>query len=124
MRTSAACRVLLLVTCLTGLCRGAVKVQSPNGGESIPARSRHPITWSFDAGVQQVSIEFSFTGGVFWDPVTPSAATVKGQGSYLWTVPSVSSPRCLIRVTAIGKPGADSCGSTDEVRYRIAAFCL
>ncbi len=105
MRTSAACRVLLLVTCLSGLCRGGVKVQSPNGGESIPAGSRHLITWSCNAGVQQVSIEFSFTGGVFWDVVVPSVAFTKGQGNYLWTVPSVSSPRCLIRITALGKPG-------------------
>jgi len=105
MRTSAACRVLLLVTCSAGLCRGSVRVQSPNGDESIPAKSRHLITWSCDASVQQVSIEFSFTGGVFWDVVAPGVASVKGQGSYLWTVPSVSSPRCLIRVTAIGKTG-------------------
>ncbi len=105
MRTLAACRVLLLMTCSAGLCCGGVKVQNPDGGESIPARSQHLITWSCDAGVQQVSIEFSFTGGVFWDAVAPSVASVKGQGSYLWRVPSVSSPRCLIRVTAIGKPG-------------------
>jgi hypothetical protein len=104
MRISAACCTLLLVTCSAGLCRGAVKVQSPNRGESIPARSRHLITWSCDVATQQVNIEFSFTGGVFWDVVAPGVASVKGQGSYPWTVPSVSSPRCLIRVTAMGKP--------------------
>ena len=105
MRTSTAYCVLLLVARSARLCCGGVKVQSPNGDESIPAGSRQLITWSCDAGVQQVSIGFSFTGGVSWDPVAPSVASIKGQGSYLWKVPSVSSPRCLIRVTAIGKPG-------------------
>ena len=112
MRTSAARCVLLLVACLAEPCCGGVKVQSPNGGESIPAGSRHLITWSCDAGIQQVSIEFSFTGGVFWDPVAPSVASIKGQGSYLWRVPSIASPRCLIRVTAIGKPGGSDQSDT------------
>ncbi|MCX5646581.1 MAG: CAP domain-containing protein [Phycisphaerae bacterium] len=106
-------RVLLLAACSAGLisvglvepCRAGVKVESPNGGESIPAKSRRPIIWSCDASVQQVMIEFSYTGGVFWNMVAPVAPCAKGKGSYLWTVPSISSPRCLIRVTTAGKLG-------------------
>ena len=113
VRTSLVQRVLFLAVCSAGLtsvglvepCRGAVKVESPKGGESIPAKSRRPIAWSCDASIQQATIEFSYTGGVFWDVVAPAAPCAKGKGSYLWTVPSISSPRCLIRVTAAGKLG-------------------
>jgi len=106
MRATATRGVLLLVTlCSAGLCRGGVKVESPNGGESFPAKSQQRITWSCDTSIQQVTIEFSFTGGVFWDVVAPAAPCTKGKGSYVWTVPAVSSPRCLIRVTAAGKMG-------------------
>jgi hypothetical protein len=106
MRTTAAWGVLLLMAGSAGLCRGDVKVQSPNGGESFPANSRRLITWSCDVGIQQVTVEFSFTGGIFWDVVASAVPCGKGQGSYLWTVPPVSSPRCLIRVTGSGQSGS------------------
>jgi hypothetical protein len=113
MMTSVVRRVLFLTVCWAGLtsvslvepCCGGVKVESPKGGESIPAKSRRLITWSCDASIQQVTVEFSYTGGVFWDVVAPAAPCAKGKGSYLWTVPALSSPRCLIRVTALGKLG-------------------
>ncbi len=93
-------------------CRGAVKVLSPKGGDSIPAKSQRLITWSCDTSIQQVTIEFSYTGGVFWDVVTPTAPCAQGKGSYLWTVPAISSPRCLIRVTAVGKAGGSDQNGT------------
>ena len=101
MRATAVRGVLLLMVCSAGLtsvglvepCRGSVTVQSPNGGESIAAGSRRLVTWSCDTSVRQATIEFSFTGGVFWDVVAPAAPASGGQGSYPWTVPSVSSPR-------------------------------
>jgi hypothetical protein len=106
--------VLFLAVCSAGLlgvglvepCRAAIRVESPNGGESIPAKSQRLVTWSCDTSIQQVAIEFSYTGGVFWDVVAPAVPCVKGKGSYLWTVPALSSPRCLIRVTAVGKVGS------------------
>ena len=114
MRTLVVPRVLFLTVCSVGLvcvglvepCRAAIRVESPNGGESIPAKSQRLITWSCDTSIQQVTIEFSYTGGVFWDVVAPAVPCVKGKGSYLWTVPAISSPRCLIRVTAVGKLGS------------------
>ena len=114
MRTMVVQRVWLLAVCLVGLlgvglvepCRAAIRVESPNGGESIPAQSQRLITWSCDTSIQQVTIEFSYTGGVFWDVVAPAVPCTKGKGSYLWTVPAISSPRCLIRVTAVGKMGS------------------
>ena len=121
MRTMVVQRVWLLAVCSAGLlgvglvepCRAAIRVESPNGGESIPAQSQRLVTWSCDPSIQQVTIEFSYTGGVFWDVVAPAVPCTKGKGSYLWTVPAISSPRCLIRVTAVGKMG--SLGRSDTL---------
>jgi hypothetical protein len=103
MKTTAVRGVVLWAICSAGLCHGGVQVESPKGGESIPAKSRWLITWSCDASIQQVTIEFSYSGGIFWDVIAPAVPSIKGKGSYLWTVPVISSPRCLIRVTAIDK---------------------
>jgi hypothetical protein len=105
MRISALYGILLLAVCSAGRCGDVVTVERPKGGESIAARSQQRITWSCDTSVQEVTIEFSFTGGVFWDVVAVAAPSAQGKGSYLWAVPAVSSPRCLIRVTALTKSG-------------------
>ncbi len=114
MRTSVVRGALLLAVCSAGLafvglvepCRAGIKVESPNGSESIPAQSQRLIAWSCDTSIQQVTVEFSYTGGVFWDVVASAVPCAKGKGNYLWTVPAISSPRCLIRVTAVGKVGS------------------
>ncbi len=96
---------LVLVACLAGLCSGAVRVASPNGGESFPAGSTQLIVWQCDTSVSTAAVEFSYTDGVLWETLAAAAPCAKGQGSYVWKVPAVSSPRCLIRVTDRGKIG-------------------
>jgi hypothetical protein len=86
------------VLCVIGLCDGAIVVDSPNGGERLSAGSRRLITWRCDNSVTLVDIEFSFTEGVLWETVAAKVACGGGEGSFLWTVPAISSPRCLIRV--------------------------
>jgi hypothetical protein len=66
-------RTLLLTACLTGLCGGAVRVLSPNGGESFSAKSTQLITWQCDTSTTQAVIEFSYTDGVLWETVAPAA---------------------------------------------------
>jgi len=105
MKTMRVGYVLLLTACLVGWCSAAVTVQSPNGGEKIPAQGTWLITWRCDAGTTQVRIEFSFTDGVFWEVVAPAAACGQGRGSYRWTVPEISSASCLIRITDLRKAG-------------------
>jgi len=113
MGTTSARYAMLLTACLAALCSGGITIESPNGGERIPAKSQWTIAWRCDGTIQQVTIEFSFTNGVFWEPVTPAAACAKGKGSYFWAVPSVSSPQCLIRITDAGKSVAS--GQSDAV---------
>lgn len=105
MRATGLGCALMLAGCLAGVCSGAVKVESPNGGESLPAGSRQVIAWQCDTSIEQAAVEFSYTGGVLWETVTPAARCVNGRGSLAWEVPAVSSPRCLVRVTAAAKSG-------------------
>lgn len=97
--TSFAC-ALMLCAGLAGLSSGAITVQFPNGGESLPAESAQVIAWECDPGINEVAIEFSYTGGVLWETLTLAVKCINGRGSYLWRVPAVTSPRCLIRITA------------------------
>lgn len=112
MRIMGLGYILVLAGCLGGLCSGAVKVVSPNGGEAIPAKSTQVIAWKCDTNVQQATVEFSYTAGVLWETVTTTARCNDGQGSYSWQVPAVSSPQCLIRVTANDKSGASDRSDT------------
>jgi hypothetical protein len=96
---------LTLVVCLAGLCDAAVRVVSPNGGESFPVGSTQLVVWQCDTSVSTAAVEFSYTDGVLWETLAAAAPCEKGQGSLVWKVPAVSSPRCLIRVTPASKSG-------------------
>jgi hypothetical protein len=90
--------MLVLTICLAGPSSGVTRIESPNGGEKIPAGGQWLITWQCDSSPEQVSIEFSSSGGVFWESIVLAAACIQGRGSYLWIVPDLSSPKCLIRI--------------------------
>ncbi|RPJ23062.1 MAG: hypothetical protein EHM35_17640, partial [Planctomycetaceae bacterium] len=104
MKTEWVWCVPALVLSVVGVCGAAVTVESPSGGEAIAANSQWPITWRCSTHVTQVTIEFSFTEGVTWETVAPDAPASAGKGVFLWTVPSISSPRCLIRITDAANP--------------------
>jgi hypothetical protein len=105
MKTGSAGRVLATTLCIIGLCDAAVRVESPNGGDALAAGSSWTITWQCDTQTRQATIEFSFTQGVSWQVVVPAAPCREGVGSYLWTVPAISSPKCLIRIADAENPG-------------------
>ncbi len=98
MKYYQALLVSLLTICLIGVSSGITRIESPNGRERIPAGAKWPITWRCDSDTERVSIEFSFTGGVFWELIAPKVGCKQRRGSYLWTVPNLSSPACLIRI--------------------------
>jgi hypothetical protein len=104
MKTGWIGCVLASMLAAAGLCGAAVTVESPNGGEAVAANSQWPITWRCGTRVTHVAIEFSFTEGASWDMIAPIAPSGTGKGSFLWTVPSISSPKCLIRITDAGNP--------------------
>ncbi|MCU0454441.1 MAG: YCF48-related protein [Bacteroidetes bacterium] len=78
-----------------------VTLLAPNAVVQLVAGSSQPITWSVDE-VANVKIEFSANFGASWSTV---AASVPGtQGSFNWTVPSVTSTQCLIRISDASDP--------------------
>jgi hypothetical protein len=75
-----------------------IKVTSPNGGESWQAGTLHNITW-VDTAVYGVKIEFSTNNGSSWTLIADSIAP--GESTYAWTVPTLSSASCRIRVSDV-----------------------
>ncbi|MBV6511219.1 MAG: hypothetical protein FMNOHCHN_00698 [Ignavibacteriaceae bacterium] len=72
----------------------AVSVLSPNGGEQYSAGSSQLITWN-SQGIEKVKIEFTSNNGASWTFVD----SVTSNGQYLWTVSSVTSSLCKIRIS-------------------------
>jgi hypothetical protein len=77
---------------------GAIRVDSPNGGEILTPGSQYDITWT-GTGVDNVIIEYSIDNGAEWIYIDTVAA---GEGYYTWTVPQVPSDSCLIRISKNG----------------------
>ncbi len=72
----------------------SITVSSPDGGESWNGNSTHAITWTSTGTVGNVKIEYSTDNGGSWSTVTSSTSN---DGSHSWTVPNLTSSRCLVR---------------------------
>jgi FtsP/CotA-like multicopper oxidase with cupredoxin domain len=86
-----------------------VKLTAPNGGETLYSGQLFTITWATNQTrnpVSRVTLSYTLNGGLTWTTI----GTVPGNpGSYLWTVPAVSTTRtgCMIRIVL-----RDSAGNT------------
>jgi hypothetical protein len=72
---------------------------SPNGGESWEAGTSQSIQWDSTGSVSDVKIEYSVDSGSSWSIVSSSASNT---GNYSWTVPTVESKNCLVRISEAG----------------------
>lgn len=72
-------------------------VLAPNGAETLESCTQATIEWETEGTVDEVLIEFSIDNGAHWMEVYPPNAG--NMGAYDWTVPPVSSDRCLIRIS-------------------------
>ncbi len=68
----------------------------PAGNETLTGGATYTITWVSAGSQSTVNIQFSSNNGSSWSNV---ASGVENNGSYLWTVPSVSSDNCLLRIS-------------------------
>ena len=77
-------------------------VLSPNGGERLVPASTYVVTWKTVDGAQidRVDIDFSSDAGASWQPV----ATTANDGQHEWTVPTIESERCLLRISSADDP--------------------
>jgi hypothetical protein len=84
-------------------------VVSPNGGESWDAGSSHAVTWTVDATLGPMKIEYSTNNGATWTTVV---ASTPNTGTYAWTLPNMPSASCRIRISeaADGDPADSSDG--------------
>jgi len=72
---------------------------SPNGGESWEVGTSRSIQWVSTGSVGDVKIEYSTDNGSSWSIVSSSASNT---GNYSWTVPTVESTNCLVRISEAG----------------------
>jgi hypothetical protein len=83
-----------------------IKVTSPNGGEKWASGTMHPITWNA-IGTERVNLEYSLDNGGKWEPI----GTVNtSSGSFNWTVPTVESELCLVKITDPSTPSLTDTG--------------
>jgi hypothetical protein len=86
-----------------------VEVLSPNGGEVIEYNTDHEITWtaSDNARVVSVTIVLSTDGGATYSDTL--AKEEANDGSWMWTVPDISSNTARVKVLAYdGVPNESS----------------
>lgn len=81
-----------------------ITIESPNGGEEYYAYLTQTITWKSKQTSGFVTIAWSANSGADWDTIVP---VMPDTGSYVWTIPNVSSTECLIRIT-------DTTGDLDD----------
>jgi len=79
------------------------RVLAPNGGEIWQAGSAKVIYWLFTGTGSFVNIYLSQNNGASWITLTPSPVST-ALGRYSFTVPSVNSDQCLIKVVSTSNP--------------------
>ncbi len=73
----------------------AVTVMSPNGGEVWQSGDSHAITWTAVPTDGVIDIYYSSDNGASWTLIKSGEVN---DGAYPWTVPSLDSAQCLVRV--------------------------
>jgi len=69
---------------------------APNGGENWQVGSVRTITWASQGVVGDVKLEYSIDNGGSWSTIV---AGVTNDGSQDWTIPTVPSSSCLVRIS-------------------------
>ncbi len=78
---------------------------APKGGENWRADTLHTITWT-SSGVKSVNIDYSLNDGLSWQNIVSNYPA--DSGSYSWNVPSISSTKCLIRITIASRSAGNA----------------
>ncbi len=71
---------------------------TPNGGETFVAGTKANISWDWEGSIANVKLEYSSDGGTNWNSIVTSTTN---DGSYLWTVPNISTSNLLLRITNV-----------------------
>jgi len=80
-------------------------ITSPNGAEQWVMGTQHNITWTSIGSISanDLKLEYSTDGGSSWVTIVEGEVN---DGSYAWTVASVVSGTCKVRITDTGRTDA------------------
>lgn len=97
-------RILLLLSVMAMVVFAnaqSVTVTQPNGGETLYGCQTYQIKWTATGTSNFWNIEYSLNNGSTWttDATNLSVTPSGGVYTYNWTVPSVVSSVCLVRIT-------------------------
>jgi hypothetical protein len=88
-----------------------IKLNTPNGGETLTSGSTYNITWATNSTkkpVSKVILSYTLDGGVTWKAITTYTGG-NNPGTHPWTVPTVSTSKTKCKVKVVLK---DSAGNT------------
>jgi hypothetical protein len=76
----------------------------PDGGEDLVAGSTQSILWKTSSlySTSNVKIEYSDSEGLSWQVIEPN---IPNLGEYSWTLPILTSSKCLVRISDASNPG-------------------
>ncbi|MBU1022289.1 MAG: DUF2341 domain-containing protein, partial [Candidatus Margulisbacteria bacterium] len=92
----------------------SVEVITPNGGEIWKGGSSYDITWTAtdESGIDEIRIYYSTGEG--WVTI---ATQESNDGSYSWTIPTLSTTEALVKVEAIDASLNHNIGSDESNAY-------
>jgi hypothetical protein len=92
-----------------------VKLNTPNGGESLISGSSYDITWSTNTTknpVSKVILQYTLDGGLTWKQITTFTGG-NNPGTYTWQVPTVISTKTKCKVKVVLKDSAGNVVGSD-----------
>lgn len=78
-------------------------ISSPNGGETWKANETRTVYWTRNPNVANVNVHISQDNGSTWTLLNPSPVSA-ALGMYSFTVPSVVSSQCLMKIVSSTTP--------------------
>ena len=111
--------------CITEVQNAQIKMIGPWGNQTFISGRTTLVEWT-SAKVNSVKIQFSTDGGGNWSDVASgipaaSSSMINGQGSYLWTIPTVATTAGRLRVMDMANPDIND---TSWVNFKIIAPSL
>ncbi len=95
--------LLLGWVCTPKQVNAQLRLLSPNGAENLTSGTSFLIRWSGVSSSDTVTLDYTTDAGATWNLIK---SNVKGS-SYQWNpIPSVTSSKCLVRITKAGTLGS------------------
>jgi hypothetical protein len=92
-----------------------VKLNTPNGGESLTSGDSYEIKWSTNTTknpVSKVILQYTLDGGLTWKQITTFTGG-NNPGIYTWTIPTVVSTKTKCKVKVVLKDSAGNVVGSD-----------